>query len=176
MIDSTIAKWMSVLDELTYYELFGLDPRAGIDELRQAYHAFCSTFHPDLHFNRAPDDHKAVSAIFKRGNEAYGVLSDVRLREQYDGLLMNRSDEKPRRITFSPAAQSAPCPSGDRPLEECVRSPSAKPFARRAQELLASGDLRQAKLQLSLASFKDPDNESLNAAMRDLERRIALSK
>jgi hypothetical protein len=41
---------------------------------------------------------------------------------------------------------------------------------------LASGDLRQAKLQLSLASFKDPDNESLNAAMRDLERRIALSK
>ena len=77
---------------------------------------------------------------------------------------------------FSPATKSAPCPSSDRPLEDCVRSPSAKPFARRAQELVASGDLRQAKLQLSLASFKDPDNESLNAAMRDLERRIALSK
>jgi DnaJ-class molecular chaperone len=167
-----------VLDELTYYELFGVDPSAGVEQVRAAYHSFCSTFHPDLHFTRSIDDHRAVSIIFKRGNEAYFVLSDARRREQYDAQLAERPDERPQRVSFSPLAQApSRSPSaGPRSLEDAVRFPSARPFARRAEELAAEGDLRQAKLQLAIAMFKDPDNQVLVAAMADLERRIARSK
>ena len=50
-----------------------------------------------------------------------------------------------------------------------MRSASARPFARRAEELLQKGDLRQAKLQLVMANHMDPDNEALETALRDLE-------
>jgi hypothetical protein len=53
-----------------------------------------------------------------------------------------------------------------------VRSPSARPFARRAEELLAKGDLRQAKLQLVMANHMDPGNATLEGAMRDLETKL----
>jgi DnaJ-class molecular chaperone len=178
VLEPAIAQWMSVLDDLTYYELFGVDPRAGLEQVRSAYHAFCSTFHPDLHFTRSSDDHQAVSVIFKRGNEAYFVLSDARRREQYDAQLAERREERPRRVSFSPLVQSSARSStaGPRSLEDSVRSPSARPFAKRAEELAAQGDLRQAKLQLALAIFKDPGNDVLDAAMHDLERRLSRSK
>lgn len=177
-LEPAIAQWMSVLDDLTYYELFGVDPSADLDQLRTAYHAFCSTFHPDLHFTRSSDDHHAVSVIFKRGNEAYFVLSDARRREHYDAQLAQRPDERPRRVAFSSVVQSAPRSSAASPLplEDCVRSPSARPFARRAEELTAQGDFRQAKLQLALAIFKDPGNDALSTAMDDLERRLSRAK
>jgi curved DNA-binding protein CbpA len=178
MLEPAIARWMSVLDDLTYYELFGVDPSADVDEVRAAYHAFCSTFHPDLHFTRSIDDHRAVSMIFKRGNEAYFVLSDTRRREQYDAQLAERPDERPRRVSFSSLVQSRSRSSSASPrsLEDATRSASARPFARRAEELAAEGDLRQAKLQLAVAMFKDPGNDVLDSAMRDLERRIAQAK
>jgi hypothetical protein len=62
------------------------------------------------------------------------------------------------------------------PLEDSVRSPSARPFARRAEELIGKGDLRQAKLQLVMANHMDPDNEALETALRDLDLRLASPK
>jgi hypothetical protein len=56
-------------------------------------------------------------------------------------------------------------------LEDAVRSPGARPFARRAEELIKNGDLRQAKLQLVMANHLDPGNEVIAAALKDLEAR-----
>ena len=57
-----------------------------------------------------------------------------------------------------------------------MRSPSARPFARRAEELIGKGDLRQAKLQLVMANHMDPDNEALETALRDLDMKLASPK
>jgi hypothetical protein len=57
-----------------------------------------------------------------------------------------------------------------------VRSPSARPFARRAEELLRSGDLRQAKLQLVMANHMDAGNETLEAALKDVESKLGSPK
>ena len=53
-----------------------------------------------------------------------------------------------------------------------MRSPSVRPFARKAEELLRKGDLKQAKLQLVMANHMEPGNEALEAALRDLEGKL----
>jgi curved DNA-binding protein CbpA len=165
--------WLNVVDELTYYELFGIGGDATTDDIRGAFHAFCDTFHPDRHFARPQDERQALSAIFKRGTEGYLVLSDEALRGHYDAQLAVVSPGHPPRITFSalsrPPARRVSEPA---PLEDAVRAPSARPFARRADELIQRGDLRQAKLQLVMANHKDPGNAALESALREIDERL----
>ncbi len=96
------------------------------------------------------------------------------MRGHYDAQLAVRTSPVPPRISLSP--HSRPPPSripGAAPLEEQVRVASARPFARRADELLRAGDFRQAKLQLVMANHMDPDNPALEAALRDVEAKLA---
>ncbi len=51
--DEQILAWLDALDELTYYDLFGIAPEATADEIRAAFHVFCDTFHPDRHAARS---------------------------------------------------------------------------------------------------------------------------
>jgi len=167
-----IFSWLGLLDELTYYELFGVEADASADDVRAAFHAFCDVFHPDRHLARTQAERDALSAIFKRSTEAYLVLSDESLRSQYDRNLAVRTTERPPRISHS--ARPAPRKTQGAPakLEDAVRSPSSRPFARRAEELMRAGDFRQAKLQLVMANHLDPENEALEAALKELEARL----
>lgn len=172
--DEQILAWLEALDELTYYDLFGVAPEASADEIRAAFHAFCDTFHPDRHVARSDDERQALGTIFRRGTEAYAVLSDDAMRGHYDAQLAVQTSPIPPRISLSP--HSRPPPSripGAATLEEQARVASARPFARRADELLKAGDLRQAKLQLVMANHMDPDNPALEAALRDVEAKLA---
>jgi curved DNA-binding protein CbpA len=164
--------WLAVLDDLTYYELFGLDPRAGADDVRSAFHVFCDTFHPDLHFGRPDPERDAVSTIFKRGTEAYLVLGDVGLRGHYDAELSARPQSLPQRIRFSSHARPARSQAPEAIRLEDAASAMARPYARRAEELIHAGDLRQAKLQLVMATHFDRDSDILLAALREVEARL----
>jgi curved DNA-binding protein CbpA len=175
--DSVFA-WLACLDDLTYYELFGIPQGATPDEVRAAFHVFCDVFHPDRHLGRPAEERDAVSSIFKRGTEGYLVLSDLGFRDRYDAQI---STEQRVPGGASPSAR-LPDTHGmrrglsNRPpprLEDAARTPSARPFARRAEELLQRGELRQAKLQLVMANHKDPANDELEAALRDLEAKMA---
>lgn len=173
-----IFSWLKVLDELTYYELFGIPSEATPDEVRQAFHEFCDTFHPDRHLARRSDERRALSTIFKRGTEAYLVLADGSLRAQYDSQLAAGTHARPQRLSFSPVSRpvSNRPPPGALPLEDAARSQAARPFARRAEELIRKGDLQQAKLQLVMANHRDPGNEILEAALRDVEAKLATTR
>jgi len=131
------------------------------------------TFHPDRHCARAEAEREGLYAIFKRGTEAHLVLSDAARRGQYDAQLAVRGVDPPPRVTFAPVSRPPPGQSSGMPsIDDLVHSPGARPFARRADELLRRGDLRQAKLQLVMANHMDPDNEALAAALRDLEAKL----
>jgi curved DNA-binding protein CbpA len=176
--DEQILAWLEALDELTYYELFGVAPEATADEIREAFHAFCDTFHPDRHAARSEEERRELGTIFKRGTEAYAVLSDDAMRGHYDAQLAVRTDPIPPRISLSPHSRPPPSrgPGAAPALEEHARTPSARPFARRADELLRTGDVRQAKLQLVMANHMDPDNPALEAALRDVESKLSSPK
>src|SRR5580693_6561892 len=83
----SVFAWLAVLDELTYYELFGLRQGATPDEVREAFHVFCDVFHPDRHLGRPAEERQAVSSIFMRGTEGYLVLSDMGFRDRYDAQI-----------------------------------------------------------------------------------------
>jgi curved DNA-binding protein CbpA len=167
-----IFSWLQVLDQLTYYELFGISDGAEPDEVRAAFHKFCDTFHPDRHSARAHTEREALSIIFKRGTEAHLVLTDPGLREQYNREIGARTTVSPPRISYSPRTRATSVPPGPAKLEDAVRSPSSRPFARRAEELILAGDLRQAKLQLVMANHLDPQNETLESALREVEAKL----
>jgi curved DNA-binding protein CbpA len=173
--DEFLEAWLSVLDDLTYYELFGTPREASPDDIREAFHVFCDAFHPDRHIGRSAAERASISTIFKRGTEAYLVLSDVGLRSRYDAQLASNPKPPPRISALSrppPGAQSLEPTK----LEDAVRSPSARPFARRAEELMSTGDFRQAKLQLVMANHMDPDNPALQAALKSVESKLSKPK
>jgi curved DNA-binding protein CbpA len=175
----SVFAWLEVLDELTYYELFGLRRGATPDEVREAFHVFCDVFHPDRHLGRPTEERDAVSSIFKRGTEGYLVLSDLGYRDRYDAqIFVAQSNVAGAPAPSSRMADPRGAGSGSSSraparLEDVARTPSARPFARRAEELMQQGELRQAKLQLVMANHKDPANDALESALRDLEAKMA---
>jgi curved DNA-binding protein CbpA len=174
--DAFVFAWLRVLDDLTYYELFAIAQDAGPDDVRRAFHEFCDAFHPDRHVARSDDERAALSTIFKRGTEAYLVLSDSGLRGRYDEQLVAGGAAHPTRISLAHSRPPSRQSLGPQKLEDLARSPAARPFARRAEELTEAGDFQQAKLQLVMANHMDPGNEALEAALRKVEAKLAERK
>lgn len=80
------------LDSLSYYELLGVSPRVEPAVLQRRFHTLTRRFHPDLFYGVSdPALRAAIHRIYRRMNEAYGVLRDPRRRRLYDrGLAMAR--------------------------------------------------------------------------------------
>lgn len=66
-------------DKRDYYELLGVKPDVGADDLKKAYRAMAKKYHPDLNKDDANAGEK-----FKEINEAYEILSDPQKRALYD--------------------------------------------------------------------------------------------
>src|SRR5260370_4967432 len=70
---------MATTTKQDYYEVLGVDRKAGQKEIRQAYRKLARKYHPDLN----PGD-KSAEEKFKQVQEAYDVLSDAKKRQMYD--------------------------------------------------------------------------------------------
>lgn len=66
-----------------YYEILGIQPNAGFDEIRAVYRRLAFQFHPDR--NHDPE----AQEYFQRVIEAYAVLSDPEQRRDYDAILLS---------------------------------------------------------------------------------------
>ncbi|MBL9109850.1 MAG: DnaJ domain-containing protein [Myxococcales bacterium] len=165
-----LSGWLAVLDKLSYYDLLGVPKSATHDDLRRAFHAFAETFHPDAHRARPPNEQGAVETIFKRGAEAFRVLSEPGLRAQYDQALTLVTDQGSARAAVATRTVTtnsiAPAPAR---LLDTVRSPGARPFVLRAEELAKKGDFKQAKLQLTMALHMERGNVRLEAFAKELD-------
>ncbi len=83
-----------------YYEILGVDKKAGQDEIKKAYRKLAKKYHPDAH----PGD-KNAEEKFKEANEAYEVLGDAEKRKRYDQFGMeeqfsNGTDFDPSQYGF----------------------------------------------------------------------------
>ena len=91
---------------------------------------------------------------------------------RYDAQLSAPGPSPTQRLNGGLSRPPAALSVGPPKLEDVVRSQSARPFARRAEELMAAGDFRQAKLQLVMANHMDPGNEALEAAQRENDAKL----
>ncbi|NLJ25096.1 MAG: molecular chaperone DnaJ [Firmicutes bacterium] len=62
-----------------YYEVLGVDRNASEDEIKKAYRRLARQYHPDVN-----QDDPDAEEKFKEASEAYRVLGDEKLRQQYD--------------------------------------------------------------------------------------------
>ncbi len=67
-----------------YYEMLGISPKAGSEDIKRAYHGKLKIWHPDKNADRIEE----AEEITKTLNQAYGVLSDPARRKQYDRMLL----------------------------------------------------------------------------------------
>ena len=146
------------LDDLDYYDLLGVDPQAGVDAIRVAFHAFARRYHPDNHTDD-PKRHRRATKIFRRGTEAYRVLLDRELRAAYDGEL-RKGIKRLRSGVERRHGSRIPRPLG----------PRARTFYAAAEQAQRDGDLRAAILQIRIALQHEPDSERLEAKLEELER------
>lgn len=135
------------LEELDYYALLGVAKSATHEEIRSAFHEFALMFHPDRYVD---DERKQPEAlrVFKRGSEAYRVLTNAVLRARFDvarakGALRLSADEM-----FSGADSSTGA------VAEIPLPPAAQALYDKAVQALDKGDLSNAKMHLMLARAK----------------------
>jgi DnaJ-class molecular chaperone len=153
------------LDELDYYALLGVAPEAGVAEIRSGFHAFARRYHPDRF---AGDAARAAEAtrIYRRGTEAYRVLSHPEQRRCYD------EQRKQGKLRMDPQVASSVRPSGRSGAPTDAVHTRARPFLARADQALAAGDLKQAKLNYQIALQHDPGSELLRQRLAEVESRL----
>lgn len=153
------------LDDLDYYALLGVAPDASPADIKAGFRAFARRYHPD----RFAGDAQGVSEatlIYRRGTEAYRVLTHPEQRRCYDEQV------KQGKLRLSPQAAASVRPSGRTGAPDAVHA-RARPFLARAEQAMAAGDLKQAKLNYQIALQHDPASELLRQRMAELESRLA---
>lgn len=180
MDTDALRAWLQALDSITYYDLFRVPPTAQYDDMRAAFHSFAETFHPDAHRWRHPNEQAAIGRIYRRGMEAWRVLSEPHLRARYDEAVKNgilrpenlivEAEASPMSVKRPPGPAAA---DSKAPLVDKIRSPGARPFVLRAEELFKKGDPKQAKIQLVMALHMDRGNAALEAFAKQLDEAIA---
>ncbi len=166
----TVPQAQDPLEQLDYYSLLQVDQDATPDAVRRAFHEFAARYHPDK-FLRAGHEKANVeraAQIYRRGAEAYKVLTDPKRRRAYDaqlaqGKLRYDANEEP-----PPPAQ----PTGSWPIR--VKNPMARPFATKAEQAFKAHDWGTAKVNLKMALSKDTGNAQLTGLLAEVELKMSV--
>ena len=156
------------LEALDYYALLSVEQGANADEIRRAFHRFAAKYHPDKFLAGGADASKVERAnqIYRRGAEAYKVLTDMRRRKLYDGQL---SQGKMRFDALAEAPPEQPV-LNKWPIK--VKSPMARPFATKAEQAFKAGDWGTCKVNLRMALSKDAGNPQIILLLAEVEQRL----
>jgi curved DNA-binding protein CbpA len=152
-----IFEWDALIDQSSYYEVLGLLEIADAGAIRKAFHEFAVAFHPDAFPDADEETADALRRVFQRGAEAYRVLSRADSRADYDLALAKGQLRLDSTVGPPPLART----SDIRSLDELCRSPGARRYAKRAEELISSGNLPAAKRELQMALREDGENPEL---------------
>ena len=72
-----------------YYEILEVSSKASIEVIEKAYKTLAKKYHPDSNKSQSLEEKKIKEKKMKEINEAYAVLSNDFLKEQYDRELQN---------------------------------------------------------------------------------------
>jgi curved DNA-binding protein CbpA len=155
------------LDQLSYYDLLQIEGTAGVDAVRNAFHAFARRYHPDRFAGEPPEKQERAAQIYRRGTEAYRVLCDPAERRRYDAGLASGA------LRLAEPPPQRPGAAASAPQSGAIKNVKARPLAQKARELLAAGDLKGAKLHAKLALGHEPDSAALQALLSEIDDKLA---
>jgi curved DNA-binding protein CbpA len=166
---TTLRARLAMIEEQSYYEILRVPSSASASDVKAAFHDFALACHPDQYVDEAADVALVAGEVFKRGVEAYKVLTKEEWRAKYDeGLLHGK-------LRFVPGEKEKPPPPiATRTLEEIATTPRAKQFALKADRLISVGKLEEARVALVTAMQDDFDNEELKERLNVLYEALAL--
>jgi curved DNA-binding protein CbpA len=167
---STFTAWAESIPTLSYYAILRVEPDADAAKIKAAFHSFALRCHPDRYVDEGPEVSAAAAEVFKRGVEAYGVLSKPALRERYDKTLAKGN----LRLDPDGLESMPPPPPQGKPLEEVAQTPKGKQHALKAERLISVGKLEEARLMLVNATMEEPFNEELKERLAILYEALAL--
>lgn len=157
--------WLDVLDHATYYELLGILEIADESAIQRAFHEFSENFHPDRFRGEPAEVVAAVTKIYQRGAEAYGVLRQPKTRALYDIALSQGA------LRYNPGqTQQLDAPSD---LVSLARTKAAQLHTRQLERALAEGSVNQALDLLEKALRSDGSNPALEQRVRQLAALVA---
>ena len=168
--ESTFLVWAESLPTLSYYAILRVAADASPAQIKNAFHAFALRCHPDRYVDDEPNVMRAAAEVFKRGVEAYNVLSRGELRARYDkGLPSGRLRLDPD----APPTVPPPAPKG-KTLEEIATTPKGRQLALRADRLISAGKLEDARIALINATQEEPFNDELRDRLSALYEALCL--
>lgn len=161
---STFLAWAQSIERMSYYAILQVQPNAPMEAIKDAFHAFAMRCHPDRYVDDGPEVAAAAAQVFKRGVEAYNVLSKPPLRARYDDAL------RAGRLRMDPneIPKPKPAPQAPKSLESIARTEEGKSYARRADHLASVGRKADARAQLMSACALEPQNQELLQRLAEL--------
>ncbi|MEM1414865.1 MAG: DnaJ domain-containing protein [Myxococcota bacterium] len=161
---------MSQLDELDYYTLLGVEDGASLADIKRAFKRFAKKYHPDRHAG-SPEKVAKAASIYRRGSEAYQVLTEPEARKRYDAALAEgrirlTADEQDRAFRGEP---SVPIP---KKKAQPIQSPQALAYFKQGVEAANKGDWRACWRLLKQALAAEPDNEFLLQRFNKVDRKL----
>lgn len=178
------------LDQLDYYALLGVDPKASVEEIRAAFRKFALKFHPDRHAAGGEEKVARATRIYRRGSEALETLVDPTKRKAYDIVLArgelrltqdaqgvaraqgstksSRSGARRSAAGTSRTRKSIAPGARTKPLTQDIQSPTAKAYYARALQSSKGGDYKTALRMIEAALHQEPNHPLLLEAKKRL--------
>jgi curved DNA-binding protein CbpA len=166
------------IDWLSHYDLLGVRPNAGLDEINQAYFERSRLFHPDLrHREDLARFEKELTAVFERLKIAYDVLSDTQQRVLYDASLSDSPAAKIEASADPTARKQLAYQSYSRArqlIEEKDFHPATEMLREAVRFVPNNGEYRYLLAQVELKNIQWVDRglENLKEAARLEPRRL----
>lgn len=164
------------LDLLDYYTLLGVEPSANDADIKAAFRKFARRYHPDRYAAADGDKLARSTQIYRRGSEAFQVLTNPLSRTAYDRVLRvgktRFSADDRERAEISNRMASAPQKKAEAP----IRSPQALAFYHKAADAARAGEWREAWRLMRGALELEPDNPLLRARLAQLEVKLRTAR
>lgn len=157
------------LEDLDYYTLLGVADSADARELKSAFRRFARRYHPDR-FAGAPEEKvERATAIYRRGSEAFSVLTDERTRLVYDeslagGKLRLTAEDLDRATKPEVVEPKKP--------ELPISSPQAISYYKEGIAAAHVGEWQRSWRLLRLAHELEPDNTFISDRYYRVEKRL----
>jgi curved DNA-binding protein CbpA len=165
-----IIELAKVIDDLDYYEILKVKPKAFTEEIKAAYFRQSRLFHPDKYYNEDPRLVAVISKIFKRITEAYKVLSDQEKRAAYTKSIAGTN--RKAMLRYNPKLIE----EGQKGPEDEGQTVMGKKYYQLAKNALQNKDYKGAKMHLQLAAKMEPANQTFKDRLAECDEMLTMQR